>query len=370
MSLKVYLFHLSQPSRSVYNFLIENNIQYEEIIVDLAKGEHRGEQFLKINPQGTVPAINDNGLSLSESSAIMIHLAQTRKLPDHWYPSDPQAKAAVNQYLHWHHQNLRKGGMSFFYSYFMKDEQKKNQALNDFHEASKRIEERLKNSTNGYICNTTGPSIADFLAFHEYVSQVEYGIVDLSDKDYPHIKKWYNRLKHRESCRKTVEIAVELFRKLFPQSNENQDLSSNGLFKSDSQLSSVNKNWGNPSGEKEIEITKKSLEEKKHKVNVVSSEQEALELIKKVIPSGSSVYSAGSTTLSEIGFVDYLKGETPYNNIKSSILSEKDPKKQQELYRQGMFADYFVSSITKKKFLMLIFFVFQILFFLFFKKIF
>eukprot|EP01091_Cochliopodium_minus_P020078 TRINITY_DN8656_c0_g2_i1.p1 TRINITY_DN8656_c0_g2~~TRINITY_DN8656_c0_g2_i1.p1 ORF type:complete len:241 (-),score=77.46 TRINITY_DN8656_c0_g2_i1:66-746(-) len=124
------------------------------------------------------------------------------------------------------------------------------------------------------------------------------------------------------------------------------DLSSKGLFLSDDQLSNVNKNWGNIANENDIETTKKSLLEKKHKVDVVSSETEAVELLKKTIPNGASIYTAGSTTLSEIGFIDYLKGENPYVNLKNAVFAERDPQKQGELYRKGMGADYFISSIT------------------------
>ena len=117
------------------------------------------------------------------------------------------------------------------------------------------------------------------------------------------------------------------------------------LFEIDEQLKKVDRKWGNEATESSIENTKKALLEKKHHVDIVSSESEAMELLKKLIPSGASIYTAGSTTLSQIGFVDYLKGETPYVNLKAAVFQEKDPQKQPALYRKGMTADYFISSV-------------------------
>ena len=39
----------------------------------------------------------------------MRYLVQQYKLSDHWYPSDPKKRAKVDEYLDWHHLNLRRG---------------------------------------------------------------------------------------------------------------------------------------------------------------------------------------------------------------------------------------------------------------------
>ena len=43
------------------------------------------------------------------SAAIMKYLVCKHKLPDHWYPADLQQQAKIDEYLHWHHANLRMG---------------------------------------------------------------------------------------------------------------------------------------------------------------------------------------------------------------------------------------------------------------------
>ena len=44
-----------------------------------------------------------------DSTTIMKYLVQKHQLPDHWYPSDLEKRAKINEYLDWHHQNLRVG---------------------------------------------------------------------------------------------------------------------------------------------------------------------------------------------------------------------------------------------------------------------
>lgn len=54
----------------------ELGIPYEAVHVDFAKGEHRSEPFLKINPMGQVPALTDGDFNLAESMAICSFLIE------------------------------------------------------------------------------------------------------------------------------------------------------------------------------------------------------------------------------------------------------------------------------------------------------
>ena len=77
--------------------------------VRILKGEHRSEEYAKINPAKLIPAIKDGDFLLAESHAIMRYICGSRNLPSNWYPSDPKKRALVDQYLDWHHTNLRQG---------------------------------------------------------------------------------------------------------------------------------------------------------------------------------------------------------------------------------------------------------------------
>src|SRR5262249_26327132 len=53
---------------------------YEIAHLSFSKGEHKTPEYLEINPHGSVPALVDEKLKLTESSAILMHLAD--KFPE------------------------------------------------------------------------------------------------------------------------------------------------------------------------------------------------------------------------------------------------------------------------------------------------
>lgn len=79
---------------------------------------------------------------------------------------------------------------------------------------------------------------------------------------------------------------------------------------------------------------------------VVDTKEQALEEIKKLIPAGGSVMNGSSTTLQQIGFIDYLKeGKHGWNNVHENILNEQDPAKKAKLRKESVLADYFLGSV-------------------------
>ncbi len=94
-----------------------------------------------------------------------------------------------------------------------------------------------------------------------------------------------------------------------------------------------------------INKTVTSLKANNFDVLIIKSKDEALETIKKIIPKGVSIMNGSSVTLSEIGFIDYLKSnEHSWNNLHANILAEKDTDKQAKLRRESVLSDYFVVS--------------------------
>ena len=104
----LYIDYLSQPSRATLAFFLFNKIPHKVQEIRVVKGQHLQPEFRKINPFRQVPVIDDNAFILQESHAILRYLAETRKVPDHWYPKDPKRRALVDRYLDWHHANTRR----------------------------------------------------------------------------------------------------------------------------------------------------------------------------------------------------------------------------------------------------------------------
>jgi len=55
--------------------LEEIGADYELVLVDRNKNEHKSPEYLKLNPAGRIPVLIDGGLVLYESAAICLHLA-------------------------------------------------------------------------------------------------------------------------------------------------------------------------------------------------------------------------------------------------------------------------------------------------------
>jgi glutathione S-transferase len=77
-------------SMAAHIVMEESGEKYEPKRMDLAKGEQRSDAYLKINPQGRVPALLlDNGEPLAENTAILPYLGKRFGL----WPKDPVAEA-------------------------------------------------------------------------------------------------------------------------------------------------------------------------------------------------------------------------------------------------------------------------------------
>ncbi|KAI3522562.1 hypothetical protein L1887_00439 [Cichorium endivia] len=197
MVLKVYADRLSQPSRAVLMFCKINGIDFEEIQVDVFKGQTFSPEYKAINPMHQVPAIVDGQLKLFESHAILIYLSCAFPgVASHWYPSDPSKRAKIHSVLDWHHSYLRRGagGLTFnsimaplngFRSY--------PQVIIQAEEILLRSLSKLENvwlKDGGFLIGSSQPSIADISLACE-VMQLEL----LSEKDYHRIMGPYKKVK-------------------------------------------------------------------------------------------------------------------------------------------------------------------------------
>ena len=88
------------PTRSIRArwVLQELGEEFEAVTVNLVAGDHRRPQFLKINPAGRVPVLVDGDLTVTESVAIVLYLAE-RDAQRRFLPRDIALRSQVYRWL-------------------------------------------------------------------------------------------------------------------------------------------------------------------------------------------------------------------------------------------------------------------------------
>lgn len=92
--MKLYTYFRSSAAFRVRIALNLKGLAYEPSFVHLARGEHLQPAYRAVNPQGLVPALDENGALLAQSIAIMEYLEDTRPQPA-LLPADPLGRARV-----------------------------------------------------------------------------------------------------------------------------------------------------------------------------------------------------------------------------------------------------------------------------------
>lgn len=96
--MKLYDSERSGNCHKVRLLLSLTGIPFETVSVDMGAGEHKTPGFLGLNPRGQVPLLEDDGLVIWDSTAILVYLARKSGRED-LLPLDPAGMAEVTQWL-------------------------------------------------------------------------------------------------------------------------------------------------------------------------------------------------------------------------------------------------------------------------------
>lgn len=96
--MKIHHVPLSGHAHRAVLFASLLGLKPELVEVDLAAGAHKQPEFLALNPFGQVPVLEDDGVVVADSNAILVYLAKKTGRTD-WLPEDPAGAAAVQRWL-------------------------------------------------------------------------------------------------------------------------------------------------------------------------------------------------------------------------------------------------------------------------------
>jgi glutathione S-transferase len=194
--IKLYTFPLSTNSRKVRIALLEKGLEFERINVDLTKREQKNPDYLRVHPFGQVPALDDEGFIIYDSTIINEYLEDEYPYPA-LMPKDSEGRARARL--------MEDFCDSHFNPQFIKimHETRKSEAERDANVIANataeitRCFERIENELQGREYLAGSFSLAD-IAFMANLDLLDRFQVPLDPK-YHNTTAWIARLKARPS---------------------------------------------------------------------------------------------------------------------------------------------------------------------------
>ena len=180
-------------------------MNYTAILVNLSEGEQKKSNFLKISPNGRIPAIIDksNNLSVFESGAIMIYLAEKA---DKLIPSNTKERAKVLEWLMFQMGGIgpMMGQANVFFRYFP---EKIQPAIDRYQNESRRLFEVLDKHLEKNEWLAVDYSIADIANWCWVRTHKWSGV---STDGLNHLERWKNAMYEQPGMLKGIKVPVDL----------------------------------------------------------------------------------------------------------------------------------------------------------------
>lgn len=203
-SITLYRHPLSGHSHRVELLLSLLSLKADIIDVDLMSGEQKSSPFLKKNPLGQVPALEDGGLTIIDSNAILVYLASRYDSAGTWLPNDPRQAAEVQRFLTVAAGPVASGPAAARLVTLFGAGLDHAKAVETAHTILSHLEAHLADR-DWLVSNM--PTIAD-VANYAYIAHAPEGNVDLAS--YPNVKHWLGNVENLPGFVPMVNSAVGL----------------------------------------------------------------------------------------------------------------------------------------------------------------
>jgi glutathione S-transferase len=187
--MKLYMTPTSGNAYKPRLLLSMLGVPYEKAILDFKTGEHKKEPFLKLNPRGQVPVLEDDGRVFWGSTACLVYIARKHG-GEKWLPTEPGPMAEVMQWLELAQNELHYG---LQWARGLVTGIRKTGDLEEYSQYGLNGLKVLEGRLAGNEWLALGrPTIAD-IACYPYVSVAPEGKFRL--EDYPAVVAWLRRFE-------------------------------------------------------------------------------------------------------------------------------------------------------------------------------
>ncbi|MFP6689731.1 MAG: glutathione S-transferase family protein [Alphaproteobacteria bacterium] len=181
-------------------------LPYERIDVGGAFGGLDVPDYLARNPNGRIPAIDDDGFVLWESNAIVRYLADKYGAGALW-PNEFQQRALCDRWLDWQQTTLAVDFVSIVYALLRTPPEERNP------DAIAAATARLSAALTIFDAELEGRDyiMGDQLTIGDIPTGVwiyRWFLFELEGPDLPNVSAWYERLKARAAYRKSVMVKL------------------------------------------------------------------------------------------------------------------------------------------------------------------
>jgi glutathione S-transferase len=186
--IKVYGAAISGHCHRVELFCSLLGLPWETVAVNMMKAEHKAPEFLRKNPFGQIPVIEDGDVTLADSNAILVYL-EGRYAPGQWMPRAPVGAAKVQRWL-----SIAAGPLAFGPSMaramrlFGRPDDPKP-ALTRAENLFKVMDAEL--AARDWLA-AGKPTLAD-VALYSYTARAPEALISL--EPYPHVRAWLARVE-------------------------------------------------------------------------------------------------------------------------------------------------------------------------------
>ena len=203
MALKIYGIPRSRAFRTLW-MAKELGLDYENVPIGTDGSESRTPEFLKINPNGHIPAIDDDGFILWESMAINLYLAK-KYSPASLYPVLPEDEARAWQWSFWGMTEVERPVLTALFHRAMLPEDKRDAALADESERQLAAPLRVLDATVAHHPYLLGEhfTVAD-LNVASILSWARPARIDFSP--FPKAADWTKRCAERPAARAARDL--------------------------------------------------------------------------------------------------------------------------------------------------------------------